>query len=143
MSDKSFNFFNDHSVHFLEMALSFDRQEKIEFPDGYGRNTGECGDTVEMFLVIKDDLIFRVSFLINGCINTHACANTVAHLMERKSVDEAWDISPETVADFLETLPDSHFHCAELAVGAFYLALKDYRKKDKGPGKNCIRKINP
>jgi nitrogen fixation NifU-like protein len=27
------------------------------------------------------------------------------------------------VADFLKTLPADHFHCAELAVGALYLAL--------------------
>jgi nitrogen fixation NifU-like protein len=32
------------------------------------------------------------------------------------------------VADYLEPLPEDHFHCAELAVGAFYLALADSQR---------------
>jgi nitrogen fixation NifU-like protein len=32
------------------------------------------------------------------------------------------------VADYLQTLPADHFHCAELAVGAFYKALADYQQ---------------
>ena len=141
MSDKAFDFFNDHSVHFLEMALTTERQEKVHAPDGYGTNTGECGDTVEMFLMVNIEKIERVSFAINGCIHTHACANTVATLSEGKTVQEAWDIGPETVVEFLETLPVDHFHCAELAVGAFYQALRDYSKKRQGLWKDCSQNI--
>jgi nitrogen fixation NifU-like protein len=49
----------------------------------------------------------------------------VAQLAEGKSEKQAWEITPEDISEYLETLPDDHFHCAELAVGAFYLALKD------------------
>jgi nitrogen fixation NifU-like protein len=34
------------------MAFRHDRREAIEHPDGYGKRTGDCGDTVEMFLTI-------------------------------------------------------------------------------------------
>jgi nitrogen fixation NifU-like protein len=140
MSDRPFDFFNDHSVHFLEMALTTERLEKIESPDGYGKNIGECGDMVEMFLTGKGDKIQQVTFLIHGCMNTHACANTVAHLSEGKSLSEAWQVTPEAVADFLETLPKDHFHCAELAVGAFYLALRDYTEKNQRSWKKLYNK---
>ena len=47
MQAMEFDFWQDHSEHYLEMAYRSDRREKIEHPDGYGKRTGECGDTVE------------------------------------------------------------------------------------------------
>jgi nitrogen fixation NifU-like protein len=42
----NFDFWQDHSTHYLEMALGCDRCEVIKHPDGYGKRTGDCGDTV-------------------------------------------------------------------------------------------------
>ncbi len=99
--------------------------DRPDHPDGYGTRTGECGDTVAMFLKGDKAMIRSVSFDIKGCINTVACCHTVAHLATGRSPEEAWDIDPEQVIDFLETLEPAYHHCAELAVGAFYLALSD------------------
>ena len=52
MEQKKFDFWQEHSDHYLEMAFRHDRREAIEHPDGYGKWTGDCGDTVEMFLTI-------------------------------------------------------------------------------------------
>lgn len=122
---KTTDFYNDHSLNYLEMALNCDRVERVENPDGYGKRTGECGDTVELFLICKKGVIQNVSFWIDGCMNTHACSNTVAGMAEGLTIEAAWEISPEKVAEFLETLPEEDSHCAELSVGALYLALKD------------------
>lgn len=124
-----FDFWNDHSASFLEMAFGADRRGSLDNPDGYGKKTGDCGDTVAFFLAVKEGKIEDVAFDINGCLNTHACANTIAGLCLEKTVEVAWSITPETVIDYLETLPADHLHCAELAVGAFYLALSDYRRR--------------
>ncbi len=129
MKKETFDFWQDHSDRFLEMAFSMERCERLTNPDGYGKNTGDCGDTVEFFLTVKDNRILHASFDIDGCMNTRACANTVAELTEGKTVAEAWAITPETVIDYLKTLPTSSHHCAELAVGAFYKALTDFEKK--------------
>jgi len=128
MAGKKFNFWQDHSLHYLEMALNRDKRETIENPDGYGIKTGECGDTVEFFLTLKDNIIISVSFNINGCMNTNACSNVVASLAEGKTIDKAWSINPEAVVEYLETLQPEEIHCAELAVGAFYLALSNCQK---------------
>jgi nitrogen fixation NifU-like protein len=133
------NFWQDHSLHFLEMAFRTDRHESITHPDGYGKKTGDCGDTVEMFLMLRDNHIRSVSFQVYGCMNTNACANTVAHLAEGKTLEEAWEITPEKIAAFLETLPPDHIHCAELAAGAFYLALADCQEIKKQPWKKAYR----
>lgn len=127
MTQDASNFWQHHSLHFLEMAFRTDKREIVAQPDGHGKKSGDCGDTVEIFLQLGTDQqsISAVSYHTDGCLNTNACANTVAHLIEGKSIDDAWKVTPEEVAAFLETLPPDHFHCAELAVGALYLALAD------------------
>ncbi|MDQ1331707.1 MAG: nitrogen fixation protein NifU [Thermodesulfobacteriota bacterium] len=121
----SSDFWQNHSLRYLEMAFRTDRQEIINNPDGYGKKTGDCGDTVEIFLVARDNLIEKASYYLNGCMNTAACANTIVQMTENKTIDQAWEITPEAVAGYLETLPKDHFHCAELTVGALYMALSN------------------
>ena len=135
MDPKQFNFWQDHSEHYLEMAYRHDRREKIENPDGYGKRTGQCGDTVEIYLTIRDGRIRSVSYQTDGCMNTNACANTVAELAEGRKPEEAWDISSEDVIVYLKTLPPQNNHCAELAVGALYLALSNYQELQRQPWK--------
>ncbi len=129
-----FDFWQDHSLHYLEMAFRADRRERLESPDAYGKQTGVCGDTVEIFLRIRDNRIESISFDTDGCINTNACANTLACLAEGKDLEYAWEIGPEDIIDYLETLPNDKTHCAELAAGAFYLALAGYKNPASQPG---------
>lgn len=119
----------EHSINFVEMAYNMENRGRVENPDGYGIRKGKCGDTIEMFLTIEEGLIKDVTFDLDGCLNTSATGNTVAHLTEGKTVKSAWETTIEEVIVFLGTLPPDHYHCAELALGAFYLALSDYEKK--------------
>jgi nitrogen fixation protein NifU and related proteins len=135
MDENNTEFWQSHSLVFLENAFRTDRQERLHQPDGYGRNQGDCGDTVEFFLQLDGERIKTLSYILNGCMNTNACANAVIALVEGKSTEKAWELKPETVADFLESLPPDHFHCAELAVGALYKALADSREKRQKPWK--------
>ena len=123
--------FQQHSVRYAQMAGKIDRTMRIENPDGYGKRTGVCGDTIEMFLTIDCGVIRKVFFVADGCVNTRACANTVASLAEGKTIEDAWELTPQDVVDFLETLPSKEAHCAELAVGAFYLALSYAQQTDQ------------
>ena len=129
------DFFQEHSEKFLEMAFRTDRQEVIQYPDGKGQKTGDCGDTMAFYVMVENDRIARVAYAIQGCIHTNACANAIIELIENKTIDHAWEIGPEDVAQLLKTLPEDHYHCAELAIGALYLALSDLRNKQKAPWK--------
>ena len=140
MNEKKFDFFQDHSRNYLEMALRTDRLEMMKAPDGYGKRTGECGDTVELFVRVEGNIIQSISFLVDGCINTTACCNTVAQLVEGKGVEDAWEISPEAVIDYLETLPPEHVHCAELSVGALYQALSNCQEIKRAPWKKMYQR---
>lgn len=128
MGEKGFDFFQEHSLRYLEMAFRTDRRERVLRPDAYGKRTGECGDTVEFFLAVREGRITHVSYDVDGCMNTNACANAVAEIVEGKALEEAWDLTPEKLMIYLETLPPQSRHCTELAVGALYLALSDAAK---------------
>ena len=137
MTQKILDFWQTHSRHYLEMAFRSDRRGTIAHPDGYGKRTGDCADTVEMYLTIRNDRIQSVNYETNGCLNTNACANTVAELIEGKDVTSAWELTPEDVIEYLETLPPQNTHCAELAVGALYLALRNFQEIQRAPWKKA------
>jgi nitrogen fixation NifU-like protein len=140
MSDKPKNdFWQTHSERFLEMALRTDHQEVLHNADGLGKKTGDCGDTVTFFLMVNHGRISNASYVLQGCIHTNACANAIIEMIQGRSIAEAWEIDPESVSETLKTLPIDHFHCAELAVGALYLALSDLRANRKSPWKKSYR----
>jgi nitrogen fixation NifU-like protein len=134
------NLCREPSANYIEMATRTDKRRLIKDPDGYGKRTGTCGDTVEMFLIVRHNRIHKVFFVTDGCINTHACANSVAFLAEGKRIEKAWEITPEKVIRFLETLPEENTHCAELAVGALYLALVNFQEFRHAPWKRFYGK---
>jgi nitrogen fixation NifU-like protein len=138
--NEEFDFWQDHSLHFLEMAFRTDKRERLTQPDGFGKKTGDCGDTVEFFLSLNGERITAMAYESHGCMNTNACANAVIHLIEGHTVAEAWELTPEMVADFLQTLPTDHFHCAELAIGALYLALANAGELSRSPWKKAYLK---
>ena len=117
-----------HSLTFLEMAFRTDRQGHPANPSGIGHNVGSCKDSITLFMMVRDHAIEAIAYELDGCLNTNACANMVAEIVEGQDIESAWRVTPEIVADHLQTLPPGHFHCAELAVGALYKALADYQQ---------------
>nr|WP_320014977.1 iron-sulfur cluster assembly scaffold protein [uncultured Desulfobacter sp.] len=124
------DFWNVHSLTLIEMAYEAGSRERLENPDGYGTRTGVCGDTVEFFIMVDhNNCLSSISFDFDGCVYTAACCNSVVRLALGHSVDNVWNITPDMIIEYLQTLPEDHHHCAELSVGAFYLALTDYQNK--------------
>lgn len=124
--EKPFDFWNDHSLEFLEMAMKRDHQETVQRADGYGRSSRDCGDTIEIFLTrdLQDKArLSAISYDIKGCLFSHACVNALIRLAGGKSVSEARDIEPAHIVEFLKTLPKAEAHCARHAVRAFRMAL--------------------
>jgi len=54
------------------------RLKIVQHSDCYGKRVSSCGDSIELYLSVRDDRIRTVSFLIQGCLNTNAYANTLA-----------------------------------------------------------------
>lgn len=113
-----------------------------EQPDGYGKVKGMCGDTMEMFIKMKNGKISACSFLTDGCATTIACGSMATELAINKTFTEILAIvSGETILKKLGGLPEDSTHCAFLAAETLRQAIADslYRQKSswkKSYGKN-------
>ena len=123
--DKTFDFWNDHSLEFLEMAMKRDFQERVTNCDGSGTAKRECGDTITFYLMADKGCLTAISYDIQGCLFTHACANTIIEMAKGKDLASAGMIRAEEIIGYLKTLPDKEAHCAVLALKAFNRALSD------------------
>ena len=129
-TEKAFDFWNDHSLEFLEMAMKRDYQETVAKPDGLGRAQRECGDTITFFLKVNQGQLEAISYDIQGCIFTHACANTIIYLAREKNLFSAGQITEDDILSYLKTLPKKERHCATLALKAFRRAIASLENKD-------------
>ncbi len=135
MEQAALEFWKNHSMRFIEMAVRTDKRVVLNNADGYGMATRECGDTVEIYLVVRDGRIHSASFETNGCLYAIVCANAAVHLSLGKTLLEAMALTPEHILDYLETLPPEENHCAEQAIEVLRLAIADARENERQPWK--------
>jgi len=102
---------------------------KIKDSDSYVSITGVCGDTLEIYLVVRDGNISDIRFMTDGCGATITCASYVTRTAKGKSLEEALRIKPEDVVKYFEDLPEDHKHCAKLAVITLAAAIEKYQGK--------------
>lgn len=101
----------------------------IRDADGYGRVTGRCGDTMEIFLRFETDRVKEATFRTDGCGSSTVCGSFAAELSLGKNPDEVAEISGETILKVLGGLPEEDRHCAFLAAETLQVALDDYLRK--------------
>lgn len=102
----------------------------IENPDGYGKvGNPVCGDLMEMFLRVKDDIITDIKFRTFGCGSAIATSSMVTEMAKGMHVDQAMKLTRNDVANELEGLPPQKMHCSNLAADALHEAIKDYKRK--------------
>jgi len=109
---------------------------EIENPDGIGHvGNPVCGDIMELYIKVKNNVIVDVKFKTFGCGAAIATSSMVTELVKGKTVDEAQAISNRAVAEALGGLPPIKMHCSMLAEEALKSAIADYlKKKDKNRG---------
>ncbi|MFB0527373.1 MAG: Fe-S cluster assembly scaffold protein NifU [bacterium] len=105
---------------------------QIENPDGVGHvGNPICGDIMELYIKVKDNVIVDAKFKTFGCGAAIATSSMVTELVKGKTIEQALEISNKTVAEALDGLPPIKMHCSMLAEEALKLAIEDYRKKQK------------
>ena len=112
----------------------------IAAPDGFGKITGPCGDTMEIRLRVKDGRVLHTSFWTDGCGPSIASGSMVTELAKGKSVSEAQKITQQQVLDALGGLPEESLHCALLAADTLKRAIKDYLASKKEPWKRAYKR---
>jgi len=113
---------------------------EMENPQGYGKVTGPCGDTVNIFLRIDNDKIIDARFLTDGCGTTIAAGSMACELAIGKTVREAFKITKEVILGQLGGLPEESTHCALLASNTLREALTDYLSSRNEPWRKLYKK---
>ena len=99
-------------------------------------STGEpsCGDSLTIYIKVKDDVIIDISFLVYGCVAAIATSSMTTELAKGKTLEEADKITEADIVSALGGLPDHKLHCSVLGAKALKNAIANYRLHD-------IRKI--
>jgi nitrogen fixation NifU-like protein len=113
---------------------------EIPAPDGFGRVTGSCGDTMEIYLKVRDGRVMNASFWTDGCGTSIASGSMVTEMAKRMDISEAQRISQYDVLAALGGLPKESEHCALLAADTLKEAIKDYLAFKKEPWKKAYRR---
>lgn len=104
---------------------------RMNDPDGSAFIKGLCGDTLEIYLEIRDDRITKALFFAEGCGATVACGSVTTELAKGKNIKEVLRISPADIIDALRGLPEENLHCAILAASTLHKAVADYLLRSK------------
>jgi nitrogen fixation NifU-like protein len=110
---------------------------EIPAPDGFGRVTGPCGDTMEICLKVRDGRVTNASFWTDGCGPSIASGSMVTEMAKGKSISGAQNITQQDVLDALGGLPEESLHCALLAADTLKEAIKDYLAFKNEPWKRA------
>lgn len=126
------------STNYSEKVLDHFRNPRnmgeIENPDGFGRvGNPVCGDLMFMYIKVgknenDEEIIDEIKFKTFGCGSAVATSSMITEMAKGKTLDEAFKITRQDVADELEGLPPIKMHCSNLAADALQAAIRNYRE---------------
>jgi len=108
--------------------------------NGFGRVTGPCGDTMEIWLKVKNGTVAEATFSTDGCGTSIASGSIVTELAKGRSIPKVLKISQQDVLNALGGLPEESVHCAFLAANTLKEAIKDYITFKNEPWKRAYKR---
>ena len=103
---------------------------EISKADGVGTvGNAKCGDIMQMYLKVDNNVITDVKFKTFGCGAAIATSSMATEMVKGKTIEEALQLTNKAVAEALDGLPTQKIHCSLLAEEAIHAAILDYQKK--------------
>ena len=124
----------------IDHAMNPRNVGNLKDSDGFASVTGPCGDTMEIWLGVKDSRVRDATFWTDGCGTTIAAGSMVTGLVRGKAIADVLKITQQDVLDALGGLPEDSVHCALLAANTLKEAVRDYMASRKEPWKRAYRK---
>jgi len=119
-----------YSKKLMELFKNPKNVGEIKNADGIGVvGNPTCGDTMTLYIKVKDNRIKDIKFKTFGCAAAIATSSMITEMAKGKTLEEAEKISPKEIVDELGGIPPIKYHCSVLAHEAIREAIKDYREK--------------
>ena len=94
--------------------------------NAFGIIFGPCGDTMAVWLNIKNNKIVDISFSTDGCMTSLAAGSMATELARDKNLTDAQKLNQQDILDALGGLPKDSEHCALLAANTLKEAINNY-----------------
>jgi nitrogen fixation NifU-like protein len=88
-------------------------------------------DTVLITLRIENNIIQDVRFKCMGCAVAIACSSIATEMVRGKHVEEAYEITKQSVAESLGGIPEYKMLCSNLAPEAIRMAIDDWHSRQR------------
>jgi nitrogen fixation NifU-like protein len=96
---------------------------------GWGRvGNPVCGDLMDMYIRVQNDIIVDIKFETFGCGSAVATSSMITEMVKGKTLDEAYKVTRADVAEELDGLPPIKMHCSNLAADALKKAIDNWRE---------------
>ncbi len=103
---------------------------EVENADGVGEEGNPtCGDAMKLTIKVEDGVIKDIKFKTFGCGAAIAVSSMITEMAKGKTIDEALEITKESVPSELDGLPAKKIHCSNLGADALHKAIADYKSK--------------
>ena len=124
----------------IDHAMNPRNVGEIDAADEFAKITGPCGDTMQIWIQVKNDKIINATFLTDGCGTSAASGSMVTEMAKGKSITQVQTITQDDVLSALNGLPEDSKHCALLASNTIKAAVSDYIISKREPWKKNYRK---
>jgi nitrogen fixation NifU-like protein len=103
---------------------------EIEDADGVGKvGNPVCGDMMTISIKVNDGKLTDIKFKTFGCGAAIATSSMITEMAIGMTIEEALEITRDSVADALDGLPPVKLHCSNLAADGLHAAIEDYLNK--------------
>ena len=107
---------------------------EIADANGIGRvGNASCGDIMEIYLKIENNIVVDAKFKTFGCASAIASSDVACDLIRGRTVEDALKLTNDEIVKELDGLPAQKIHCSILASEAIALAVEYYRNGGKMP----------
>jgi len=122
--------YSEYSMKVIEHFMSPRNVGSMKDAHGEGvHGDMKCGDSLTVYIKVKDNIIYDISFLVFGCTASIATSSMITVMAKGKTIEEALAITEKQLIDELDGLPQSKIHCSVLGVKGLRAAIKDYQEK--------------
>ena len=82
-------------------------------------------------LQIKDNYIQDAMYEYIGCAGLQACASALTEIVKQKDINTLLNLGVSEIIEYLESIPESKYECAEIARNTLIIAINEYNKVQK------------
>ncbi|MFN2353921.1 MAG: iron-sulfur cluster assembly scaffold protein [Desulfopila sp.] len=105
--------------------------------DSHAALTGECGDTIEIFIIMDGETLQEGSYTTTGCASSSICGSFAVEVALGKTAAEILDMNGATILEKIGSFPKDEEHCAHLAITTMKEAINKYMRQQT-TGRNTI-----